>query len=528
MRRFVDFGLVLALLLLPLSAARADVTFSVGTDDFYISVGNYDYLPYAYQTSPGYAAPRISFYDVMSEYGSWGTVSPFGRVWRPYASRGWRPYTYGHWIYTQYGPMWEGYEPWAWVGYHYGDWIFVGQYGWVWIPGYEWHPGRVAWARSYDSLGWMPLPPAGYDYSRGYLSQAGPLNQFAYNDPDFGVGVNTGEFNYGGPYYDPGYRDMFYNPSYSQISINLWVFVDNDHFGSDNYADYNLGPQYTQYVFDHRLVRITNQPLDRSILERVVRHPIVESPVEVSELQVEKQTVRVVVPTGRDAVEGIRRHSKEVVRNVIAPGFAEARKAFRGQNSKNEEGVTRLFNQEHARPKMETLSSQEVISRAHQAELKRENARQQRLEVAKAKVAGAEKKGVIREPKPRQQKDSNQKDDRKPSESSQPAVDQKGFEKQGGQEQPDRPEARSPGKPSDVKTDVPANDRRYGFDDDRSKAQFADLDQNHDNRITPNEWPFDSDSFRRADHNQDGAVSRAEFLNKPEPRPSKKPPSGSK
>jgi hypothetical protein len=500
MRRFVDFALVLALVLVP-CAARADVSFSVGTDDFYVSVGNYDYLPYAYQTAPGYGAPGISFYDLMGDYGSWGSVDPFGRVWRPYASRSWRPYTYGHWIYTQYGPMWQGYEPWAWVGYHYGDWIFVGQYGWVWVPGYVWHPGRVAWARSYDSIGWMPLPPAGYDYSRGYLSHAGSRNQFAYNDSDFDIGFNSGQFNYGGPYYDPGYRDMFYNPSYSQVSLNLWVFVNNDHFGSDNYADYNLGPQYTQYVFDRRLVRITNQPLDRTVLERVVRHPIVESPVETRELQVEKQTVRVVVPSGRDAVEEIRRHSKDVVRDVIAPGFAEARKVFRGQNSKNEQGVTRLFNQEKARPKMETLSSQEVISRAQEVELKREQARQQRSEVAKARVADLEKEGVIREPK--KQKDSSQREDRRPSDNNRQAGDQEGFEQQRGQKQ--------------------SNDRGFGFDDDQNKAQFADLDQDRDNRITRAEWPFDNNSFRRADRNQDGTVSRAEFFNEGEPRRSNAP-----
>ena len=42
---------------------------------------------------------------------------------------------------------------------------------------------------------------------------------------------------------------------------------------------------------------------------------------------------------------------------------------------------------------------------------------------------------------------------------------------------------------------------------------FNGLDQNRDNRITAEEWHFDRESFRRADHNRDGVISRSEFLN---------------
>src|SRR3990172_1258074 len=181
---FVSVTLISAFLLLGFATADAGVSISIGTEGFYLSVGDYDYLPYAYNAYPAYARPRINFHDMMSQYGIWLPVQYFGMVWKPYTSYGWRPYLYGHWLYTQYGPTWEGYEPWAWVGYHYGDWIFDRQYGWVWIPGYEWHPGHVIWARSYGSIGWMPAPPGGYDYSRGYLSNVGPNNQYSYDDPD--------------------------------------------------------------------------------------------------------------------------------------------------------------------------------------------------------------------------------------------------------------------------------------------------------------------------------------------------------
>ena len=397
--------LILALLLLGFTTTIAGVSFNVGlgSGGYYQPVGDYDYLPYAYQTNPGYAAPRINFHDMMSQYGVWVSVSPFGQVWKPYASQDWRPYTNGHWISNQqYGQMWEGYEPWAWAGYHYGNWIYTRNYGWVWIPGNEWHSGRVSWARSHDSLGWMPSPPNGYDYSRGYLSNVGSYNQFAYNDNDFGVQFGIGNFGYGGPYYDPRYRNMYYNPSYNNISFNLWIFINNAHYGYDNYAYYSLGPDYTRYVFDRRLVRITNRQIDRAILERLVGQRIRETQVEVRQLQTDKQTIRVVVPKGNDVIERVRKNSKEVVRDIIAPGFAEKQKAFKGQNSKNKDVVTKIFHQENVAPKVETLSSEQIINQAREARQNREQGRIKREQAEKAKLERIEKEGKIQQPKKEQ------------------------------------------------------------------------------------------------------------------------------
>ena len=170
---------------------------------------------------------RVNFHDVMSDYGAWVSVSPFGRAWRPYADYGWRPYVHGHWINTRYGMTWQGYEPWAWAGYHYGNWIWTRNYAWVWIPGYEWHPGRVTWSHGYDTIGWSPQPPNGYDYSRGYLSYRGEYNQYNYDDPDFYddrydddddyyEGRYDDRYNdnysYGGPYYDSRYQGSLLQP----------------------------------------------------------------------------------------------------------------------------------------------------------------------------------------------------------------------------------------------------------------------------------------------------------------------------
>ena len=331
---------------------------------------------------------------MMSQYGIWVSVAPFGQVWKPYASNDWRPYTYGHWISTQqYGQMWEGYEPWAWAGYHYGNWIYARNYGWVWIPGYDWHAGRVSWARSYDSIGWMPSPPDGYDYSRGYLSQVGPNNQFGYNDNDFGSDYGNGYFNQGGPYNDPRYRNMYYNQGYNNIVINLWIFVENSHYGNDNYADWSLGPNYTRHVFDRRMVRISNRQIDRSVLERIVGQKIRETPVEVREFQTDKRSIKIVVPTGNDDIDRIRKHSNQVVRDIIAPGFAEKQKGFKGQNSKNKEAVSKLFHQENVAPKVETVSAEQIAKHSREASLTREQNRTKREKV-QTRQAGPGRKRV--------------------------------------------------------------------------------------------------------------------------------------
>lgn len=392
--------LILACLLLGFATANAGVSFNIGlgSDNSYQPVGDYDYLPYAHQI-PGYISPPIDFHNMMSQYGVWVNVVPFGQVWKPYASMDWRPYIYGHWISTQqYGQMWEGYEPWAWMGYHYGNWILDRQYGWVWIPGYDWHPGRVAWARSQNTIGWSPLPPAGYDYSRGVLTYIGPRNQYAYEDNDFSAGYDTGNFSYGGPYYDPYYRDLYYNSSYSNISLNLWIFIDNSYYGSDNYADYSLGPNYTQYIFDRRLIRISYRAIEQPVLERVIGQRLQETAIETRELQVDKRTLKVVIPVSKDAVESLRKNSIRVVKEEIAPAFAKWQKSFRGQNSSNKQMVDEIFHQENATPKTQTLSGEQVLEGAWQLRQNHFSQIQERAANAEEKLIQSEKEGRISPP----------------------------------------------------------------------------------------------------------------------------------
>jgi len=59
--------------------------------------------------------------------------------------------------------------------------------------------------------------------------------------------------------------------------------------------------------------------------------------------------------------------------------------------------------------------------------------------------------------------------------------------------------------------------REYAYDDWTARG-FRAIDRNRDGLIATDEWHFDSESFWRADHNADGVVSRAEFLNEGQAR----------
>jgi len=59
--------------------------------------------------------------------------------------------------------------------------------------------------------------------------------------------------------------------------------------------------------------------------------------------------------------------------------------------------------------------------------------------------------------------------------------------------------------------DVQNENDYYEFHDWTARG-FRDLDHDGNNRITRDEWHFDPETFRRADHDRDGALSRTEFL----------------
>lgn len=98
-------------------------------------------------------------FNELNEYGEWAILPGYGRVWKPYADESWRPFMYGRWEWTNDGWLWESYEPFGWIVFHYGNWYYDDEWGWVWIPGYEWSPARVEWYVTDDEIAWRPLLP---------------------------------------------------------------------------------------------------------------------------------------------------------------------------------------------------------------------------------------------------------------------------------------------------------------------------------------------------------------------------------
>ena len=427
MKRTRNIALLLAVMVFGFCVSGQAISLTVGSGDYYVNVGDYDYLPYTMGAYPGNQMGALSFQTAMGDYGTWTSMQPFGQVWRPFAAADWRPYTQGHWSYTQYGPTWQGYEPWAWAGYHYGNWVYSQQMGWVWVPGYEWHPGRVAWSHGYDSIGWMPMPPQGYDYSRGYIGYAGPQNQFTYYDDDFSIGFGFGnnDYYYGGPYYDPRYRNMYYNNSFLNLVGLLFTFIEPNYFGNDNYADYYYGGDYARYLFDRRLIRISNRPLDRVFIERVTRQPVQVRQVETRDIQIDGKRVRVVAVEGHQ--EQIRKHANETVREVIAPAFAEKGRSFKGEKARNRAGVKKALKLENTPERVETVTTEQIVQESRQKAQRREQQRTQIKERKRQEVTRVEKQGRFKEKANRGPRQTETDDDRSRSTKTTPADQQENL-----------------------------------------------------------------------------------------------------
>ncbi|MCI0616973.1 hypothetical protein L0244_28690, partial [bacterium] len=189
----------------------------------------------------------IGFHDALAPYGTWFSYSNYGNVWRPRAYAGWSPYTEGHWVYTSYGPMWDTPEPYGWATYHYGQWVFTAAYGWIWVPGYDYYPSRVSWAYGDNYLGWSPIYPA---------------------------------------------------PSYG--NVNLWFFIDQNHWGYNDYSNVILRGDRVRPLFERRAVQIRNARLDRRDFERFAGRPVQVVPVRERFVEADRHRVKMIVPQHRD------------------------------------------------------------------------------------------------------------------------------------------------------------------------------------------------------------------------------------
>lgn len=166
----------------------------------------------------------------------------------------------GYWGSTSYGPTWYGNEPYAPYVYHYGNWIYTARYGWVWIPGYDYHPGRVSWSYGGDYIGWRPQFPSGYNY--------------------------------------PG------------SDYNFWVVIDRDRFGYNSYRPYALRSTVVRDLFARRVFRTRHDRFGRDDLERIVRRPLRRLNVREREIRIGDRRARLIA-TDDDEVR-IRKHVERV------------------------------------------------------------------------------------------------------------------------------------------------------------------------------------------------------------------------
>src|SRR5450432_3985650 len=196
------------------------------------------------------------FYDNLSAQGTWMEVGDYGYCFQPNVAvnnPNWRPYADGYWAYTDAGWTWVSYEDFGWATYHYGRWSRLADYGWVWVPGYEWAPAWVSWRTGGDYVGWAPLPPT---VDRVYEGRAitGQV------DVEFDIGplyYNFVDVRYIG---EPVLRARIFEPQRNVTIINRTVNVTNITY--NNSTVYNYGPDY------NRLNQYSTRPIQRLSLQR--------------------------------------------------------------------------------------------------------------------------------------------------------------------------------------------------------------------------------------------------------------------
>jgi hypothetical protein len=208
---------------------------------------------------PAQAETDISldfFYDNLSGQGNWIDVADYGYCFQPNVAVGhdnWRPYSDGYWAYTEDGWTWVSYEDFGWATYHYGRWTQLADYGWIWVPGYEWGPAWVSWRTGGDYVGWAPLPPAA---DRVYEGRA----ITGHVDVEFDIGpryYNFVDVRYIG---EPVLREHIFAPERNVTIINRTVNVTNITY--NNSTVYNYGPDY------NRLNQYSARPIQRLSLRR--------------------------------------------------------------------------------------------------------------------------------------------------------------------------------------------------------------------------------------------------------------------
>jgi hypothetical protein len=285
-------------------------------------------LPFS---SPARAQSNVSlnfFYDNLSSQGSWIEVGDYGYCFQPNVAvdnSNWRPYSDGYWAYTDDGWTWVSYEDFGWATYHYGRWSQLADYGWVWVPGYDWAPAWVSWRTGGDYVGWAPLPPGQTYEGRPITGQV---------DIEFDIGpqyYNFVDVRYIG---EPVLRNRIFEPRRNITIISNTVNVTNITY--NNSRVYNYGPDY------NRLNRYSTRPIQRLSIQRETN---VETNFQTGSLnRVNGNQLVVVAPTIRKSQER------------IAPKLVKAKVA----QPKLESGWQGISNRQQIQAEMKKENSRKV------------------------------------------------------------------------------------------------------------------------------------------------------------------------
>ncbi|MEM1024365.1 MAG: DUF6600 domain-containing protein [Myxococcota bacterium] len=118
---------------------------------------------FAIAPSSAWAQGELTWEDVhltLDPHGTWVDVAEYGEAWRPTGLRSsWRPYTEGHWERDGEDWLWVSDHDWGWIPFHYGRWYSHANFGWVWIPGFDYAPSWTVWQDAEAHSAWAPLPP---------------------------------------------------------------------------------------------------------------------------------------------------------------------------------------------------------------------------------------------------------------------------------------------------------------------------------------------------------------------------------
>lgn len=96
----------------------------------------------------------------LDPHGTWVDVAEYGPAWRPTGVRtSWQPYSEGHWEREGLEWLWVSDFKWGWLPFHYGRWYSHANFGWVWIPGFDYAPSWTVWRDADEYSAWAPLPP---------------------------------------------------------------------------------------------------------------------------------------------------------------------------------------------------------------------------------------------------------------------------------------------------------------------------------------------------------------------------------